>query len=331
MRIIVTGAAGFIGSNIVRALNERGIEDIIAVDHLKQPGKFGNLVGTKISDYFEKDEFLARLASGSLGPIEAIFHEGACSDTMEHDGSFVIGNNYRYTKDLFDLCVGQNIRLLYASSAATYGNSEAFSVDPANEKPLNVYGYSKLLFDEIARRQFGKAGVPQLAGFRYFNVYGPGESHKGRMASVAFHHMGQMSSEGHVRLFGAYGGFEAGMQSRDFIYVRDVVAVNLYFLDHPHLSGIFNVGTGRAEPFNEVAKGVINAWRRSRGDGPLSLDEQVAAGLLRYVDFPDALKGKYQSYTCADVSGLREVGYDRPFASVAEGIADYYGSIGGRL
>lgn len=323
MTVIVTGAAGFIGANIVKGLNQRGCADIIAVDDLRQPGKFANLADRHIADYFDKGDFLHRLAAGQLGRVEAVFHEGACSDTMEHDGQFMMANNYRWSKDLLDICLRDGIRLLYASSAAVYGGSTEFAVDPANEHPLNVYGYSKLLFDNVARRHLAEGAPVQIAGFRYFNVYGPHEQHKGRMASVAWHHMQQLRNEGHVRLFGAYGGYAAGEQRRDFIAVSDIVRAKLWFLDNPQASGIFNLGTGRAEPFNAVASAVINAERAASGQAPLTLAEQVAQGLIRYVDFPDALKGRYQCFTQADLSGLRAVGYDAPFATVEEGVSAY--------
>lgn len=323
MRFVVTGAAGFIGSNIIKGLNALGYDDIVAVDNLTRPGKFANLVGLRISDYFDKTDFLPRLRRGELGNVEAVFHEGACSDTMEHDGRYMMDNNYRWSKDLLDICVHHDTRLLYASSAAVYGSSSSFAVDPANEAPLNVYGYSKLLFDNVVRRRLPDIGV-QVAGFRYFNVYGPHEAHKGGMASVAFHHMNQLQAEGHVLLFGEYDGYAPGQQRRDFVSVDDIVAVKLWFLRHPDVSGIFNLGTGRAEPFNAIATAVVDAERASRQEPPLSLAAQVDAGLIRYIDFPDNLKGKYQSFTQADMSELYEVGYDRPFATVSEGVHRYY-------
>lgn len=323
MTVIVTGAAGFIGANIVKGLNQRGCTDIIAVDDLRQPGKFANLADLQIADYFDKGDFLRRLAAGQLGRVEAVFHEGACSDTMEHDGQFMMANNYRWSKDLLDTCLRDGIRLLYASSAAVYGGSSDFTVDPANERPLNVYGYSKLLFDNVVRRHLANGAPVQIAGFRYFNVYGPREQNKGRMASVAWHHMQQLQRDGHVRLFGAYGGYAAGEQRRDFISVRDIVRAKLWFFDNPQASGIFNLGTGRAEPFNALASAVINADRAASGRAALTLAEQVAHGLIRYVDFPEALKGRYQCFTQADLSGLRAAGYDAPFATVEEGVGAY--------
>jgi len=322
MRIVVTGASGFIGSNLVVGLNKLGIDDVIAVDHLKNGPKFRNLVDASISDYFDKSEFYGRFARGEFGKIDAVFHEGACSDTMEHDGRYMLDNNYRASKDLLDACLAQGTRLLYASSAATYGASSAFAEEPANERPLNVYGYSKLLFDQIVRRALPKAKT-QIAGFRYFNVYGPREQHKGRMASVAFHHFHQFRAEGHVKLFGEYNGYGPGLQERDFVSVDDVVAVNLWFLQHPKASGIFNLGSGRAQPFNDVAHATVNACRAQGGHEPLSLDEQVAQGLVQYIPFPAALVGKYQCHTEADLGRLRAAGCDHVFADVNTGTTRY--------
>jgi ADP-L-glycero-D-manno-heptose 6-epimerase len=199
---------------------------------------------------------------------------------------------------------------------------------PANEKPLNVYGYSKLLFDQLVRRALPDAGI-QIAGFRYFNVYGPREQHKGRMASVAFHHFEQYQQDGKVRLFGGHGGYEAGGQMRDFVFVDDVAAVNCWLLDNPHVSGIYNLGTGRAQPFNDVAHAVINALRARQGLAPLSLAEQVEQGIIEYVEFPDDLKGRYQSFTQADIGALREAGYTAPFATVEEGVTHYINKLKG--
>lgn len=322
MRVIVTGAAGFIGANIVKGLNARGVDDVIAVDNLRNAAKFANLIDTRVSDYFEKDDFLPRLTRGDFGRVDAIFHEGACSDTMEHDGHYMIENNYRYSKALLDHCVANGTPLLYASSAATYGASQVFVPEPAHERPLNVYGFSKLLFDRIVRQVLPTTSVP-IVGFRYFNVYGPGEAHKGRMASVAFHHSNQLREEGFVKLFGANDGVAAGEQSRDFVHVDDVVAVNLWCLDHPEVRGIYNLGTGRAQPFNDIALAVVNHAREVAGQPRMALKDAVAAGLIRYIDFPEALRGKYQSYTCADMSALRAAGYQAPFAWVEEGVTRY--------
>lgn len=321
-RIIVTGAAGFIGSNIVAGLNARGITDIIAVDNLTRGDKFRNLADLRIADYFDKADFYDRFAKGQFGKVEAVFHEGACSDTMEHDGRYMLDNNYRTSKILLDTCLDTGTRLLYASSAAVYGAGPEFRVDPACERPLNVYGYSKLLFDQVVRPLLPRPAV-QVAGFRYFNVYGPREQHKGRMASVAFHHTNQYRAEGKVKLFGEYGGFGPGQQQRDFVYADDVVAVNLWFFDHPNKSGIFNLGSGRAQPFNDVARTVVNTLRGQAGKAALPLAELVAAGEIEYIPFPDALVGKYQCHTEADLSELRAAGCEHRFASVEEGTAAY--------
>ena len=329
-RIVVTGAAGFIGSNLIKGLNARGFDDIIAVDDLTQGDKFRNLADLKIADYVDASEFYDLFAGGSYGQIEAVFHEGACSDTMEANGKYMMENNYTTSVNLFQACQKRGARLLYASSAATYGGSDTFREDPAFEQPLNVYGYSKLLFDQRMRREcgvdfqrsvVGKTG--QVVGFRYFNVYGPREQHKGRMASVAFHQFNQFKAEGKVKLFGEYGGYAQGSQMRDFVFIDDVVAVNLWFFDHPGVSGIFNLGTGRAQPFNDVASSVVNALRGLKGESPLSLDAIAAAGLIEYIPFPDALRGKYQCYTQADLSALRATGCDHRFADVQTGVASY--------
>lgn len=321
MRIAVTGAAGFIGSNMLRGLNSIGIDDIIAVDDLEDGRKFHNLVGASIADYIDQSQFYDLLEAGRLGHFDVIFHEGACSDTMEHNGRFMMDRNYRCSRRLLDYAEVRGTRLLYASSAAVYGNSSTFIEDPGYERPLNVYGYSKLLFDNVVRRR--EPGGPQVAGFRYFNVYGPGEAHKDRMASVAFHHMNQWREQERVRLFGGFDGWDPGQQSRDFVHVTDVVQVKLWFLEHPEISGIFNLGTGRAQPFNDIARTVVNSARAREQKEALPLAEQVKAGFIEYIDFPDALKGKYQSFTQADIGRLRDAGYDRPFKTVEEGVAEY--------
>jgi ADP-L-glycero-D-manno-heptose 6-epimerase len=327
MYTIVTGAAGFIGANIVKALNERGITDIIAVDNLSRADKFHNLVDCQIADYLDKEEFIQRLIAGDFdGDVEAILHEGACSDTMATDGRYVMENNYRYSLALLDWCLDQEVQLLYASSAAVYGGSSVFREERQHEAPLNVYGYSKFLFDQIVRRrrdEHGGSFDSQVVGFRYFNVYGPREQHKGRMASVAFHHFNQLRDKGEVSLFEGSHGYSAGEQRRDFVYVGDVVKTNLWFLDHPEKSGIFNLGTGRAQSFNDVAVATVNASAALRGQPARSLAELQHAGTLQYIPFPDALKGKYQAFTQADLTQLRAAGYDQPFATVEEGVQQY--------
>lgn len=331
MYYIVTGACGFIGANIVKALNERGIGNIVAVDNLKQADKFKNLVDCEIADYLDKHEFLELVQAGHFdGALEAIFHEGACSDTMETDGRYMMENNYRYTSTLLDFCLDHETQFLYASSASVYGGGRVFKEARAHEGPLNVYGYSKFLFDQVVRHRLASADFSsQVVGFRYFNVYGPREQHKGRMASVAFHHFNQYREHGKVKLFEGCDGYANGEQSRDFVHIDDVVRVNLFFLDHPEKSGIFNLGTGRAQPFNDIAHATVNACRALEGKPALSLAEMVAQGIVEYVDFPAALKGKYQSFTQADISALRAAGYDAPFAAVEEGVGRYVARLAG--
>ncbi len=336
-RIVVTGAAGFIGSNIVKGLNARGLTDIIAVDDLTQGDKFRNLADLTIADYVDQDIFYNAFSQGAYGSVEAVFHEGACSDTMQSDGRYMMANNYTLSCGLYETCQRNGSRLLYASSAATYGGSTAFGEDPGNEHPLNVYGYSKLLFDQKLRHELGEgftAARHQVVGFRYFNVYGPREQHKGRMASVAFHQFNQFRTEGKVKLFGEYGGYAAGEQRRDFVFVDDVVAVNLWFFDNPQslqARGIFNLGTGRAQPFNDVALAVVNSLRGQSGHGELALEQAVAQGLVDYVPMPQALHGKYQSYTQADLTRLRATGCEHVFADVAQGVSTYVKWLGGAM
>jgi ADP-L-glycero-D-manno-heptose 6-epimerase len=323
MTIIVTGAAGFIGSNIVKALNQRGRTDIIAVDNMKKADKFRNLVDCEIADYLDKEDFIELFLDGAFdGDVDAVLHQGACSDTMETDGRYMMDNNYRYTLDLFEYCQTEEIPLLYASSAAVYGGGSVFKESREYEGPLNVYGYSKFLFDQIVRRRWNER-TSQIVGFRYFNVYGAREQHKGRMASVAYHHFNQFQAEGKVKLFEGYGGYANGEQRRDFVSVEDVVKVNLFFLDNPDKSGIFNLGTGRAQSFNDVAVASVNACRVASGQERLTLPQLVEQGILSYIDFPEALKGKYQSFTQADIGALRAVGYADDFLSVEEGVRRY--------
>jgi ADP-L-glycero-D-manno-heptose 6-epimerase len=314
---IVTGAAGFIGSRLVAALNRRGIGDIIAVDNLAQADKFRNLAGCEIADYLDQAE-LAPALERLGGSVSAVFHQGACSDTMETDGRYMMENNYRYSMRLLEWCQDEEVPLLYASSAAVYGAGPDFREERRCEAPLNIYGYSKFLFDQSVRRVLARA-TAQIAGLRYFNVYGPNEAHKGRMASVAYHAWQQLKGEGRVKLFVGSGGYGDGEQRRDFVHVDDVVAVNLWLLERGDVSGIFNCGTGRAQTFNEVAAAVINTVRGTRA----SAQELAEEKLIQYVPFPAQLQGKYQSYTQADMSALRKAGYKAPFLDIEEGVDRY--------
>jgi ADP-L-glycero-D-manno-heptose 6-epimerase len=307
--IIVTGGAGFIGSNIVKALNDKGHTDILVVDDLEDGRKFRNIVDCHISDYMDQEDFLDAIESEEdpFSYVEAIFHQGACSDTTEWDGRYMMDNNYEYSKRVLDYCLAKEVPFIYASSAAVYGGSDTFKEELQFEKPLNVYGYSKFLFDQYVRKILPEA-KSQIVGLRYFNVYGPRESHKGGMASVAFHLNNQMKDNGKIKLFEGCDGYGDGEQLRDFVYVTDIAAVNLWLLENSQVSGIFNAGTGRSQPFNDIAKAVI-AWH--------------GKGELEYIPFPEKLKGAYQSFTQADMSSLRAAGYSNEFKTVEEGVKAY--------
>lgn len=316
--IIVTGGAGFIGSNLVKALNAQGRSDILVVDNLSNGRKFVNLVDCDIVDFIDKQDFLARIVRGeSFGPVEAILHEGACSSTTEWNGQYMMANNFEYSKQLCQYALAQNIKFLYASSAAVYGGNAVFREERQFEAPLNVYGYSKMLFDHWLRSRWSQieASGRLVAGFRYFNVYGPREGHKGSMASVAFHFNQQIKSQGVCKLFAGTDGYADGEQLRDFVSVSDLVKVKLWFLEQdPRVSGVYNLGTGRAQSFNAVADAVL-AWHQT--------------GRKEYIPFPEHLKGAYQSYTQADISRLRQVGYSQPFLSVEQGVKAYLDELNG--
>jgi ADP-L-glycero-D-manno-heptose 6-epimerase len=317
MYYVVTGAAGFIGSRIVEALNRAGVTDIVAVDNLSRSAKVANLTRLEIADFLDKGEFLQRLDSFD-GAVEAVLHQGACSDTMEQDGRYMMENNYRYSKTLLDWCQEAEVPLLYASSGSVYGAGAEFREERACERPLNVYGYSKFLFDQLVRRAL-PAKTAQIAGFRYFNVYGPNEAHKGRMASVAFHAYNQLAASGKVQLFEGSAGYGNGEQRRDFVHVDDVVDVNLWFLEHREVSGIFNCGTGRAQTFNQLAAATINSVQGTEH----TARELAQRGFIEYIPFPAGLKERYQSFTEADLSRLRAAGYRGEFKSVEHGVASY--------
>ena len=321
MYTVVTGAAGFIGSNLVKALNARGESRILAVDDLTDADKFRNLVDCDIAEFVDKEEFLLRLGDGDFDDdVAVVLHQGACSDTMETDGRYMLANNYRYSVRLLNHCQDNDIPFLYASSAAVYGAGPAFREARDCEVPLNVYGYSKFLFDEYVRRMLADR-TAQVAGFRYFNVYGPREAHKGRMASVVWHFFNEYRASGKVQLFEGSGGYAAGEQRRDFVSVEDVVKVNLDFLEHRERSGIFNLGTGSAATFNAVAAATIKACRAADGASELPFPELHRAGAIEYIAFPPALVGKYQNYTQADLTQLRAAGYAERFLSIEEGVA----------
>ena len=308
--IVITGGAGFIGSNLVKHFNDAGVQDILIVDHLKNSAKMENLRGLKFLDYQDKTRFLSRIEQGGkgIGATDGIFHVGACSDTMESDGSYMLETNYEYSKILLHHCLERGIPFHYSSSASVYGNGEkGFREEPACEHPLNVYAYSKFLFDNYVRRLKPPVGS-QVVGLRYFNVFGPQENHKGRMASIVWQLYHQLKKDGVARLFAGTDGYGDGEQQRDFIYVKDLINVHLYFWQNPQKSGVFNCGTGAAHPFNDVARALI---------------ARLGVGRIEYVPFPASLIGKYQSFTEADLTQLRASGCDVRFTPLAAAIAEY--------
>jgi len=303
---VVTGGAGFIGSNIVRALNDRGVTDIVVVDDLKRGEKFFNLNDCRIADYMDRHEFLHVIADeGSDFPATAILHQGACVDTMEFDGQYMMESNFTYSKRLLQFALERSIPFVYASSGSVYGTSRESREAPQNEKPINVYAFSKCVFDQYVRRVLPSARST-VVGLRYFNVYGPREQHKGKMSSMVFQLHKQLVQTGVARLFAGTDSYADGEQRRDFVFVGDVAKVNLFFADGPARQAIVNVGTGKSRSFNDVARTLIAALGRGR---------------IEYIPFPDTLRGKYQSFTEADVSALRQGGYHEPFLSLEDGIA----------
>jgi ADP-L-glycero-D-manno-heptose 6-epimerase len=311
--IIVTGGAGFIGSNLVRRLNAAGRSDILVVDDLRDGHKVINLSDCQIADYLDMHEFLGRIEAGEdLAPkVDVIFHQGACTTTTEWNGLLMMRVNYEFSRQVFAYATGRGIPLVYASSASVYGAGRESGPGEACERPINVYAFSKLMFDRYVRRHMSAVRSP-VVGLRYFNVYGPGEAHKASMASVVHHFNQQLRDGDEVRLFAGSDGYGDGEQRRDFIYVDDVVDVNLWFWEKCGKSGIFNLGTGRARTFNDVARAVIGWHGRGR---------------ITYIPFPAHLQGSYQSYTEADLSALRAAGYDADFVPVEEGVRRYLDAI----
>jgi ADP-L-glycero-D-manno-heptose 6-epimerase len=325
---IVTGGAGFIGSNLVHELNAHGISDILIVDNFANARKFQNLHGARYVDYLDKREFRRAIRENSLGinKIEAILHQGACSNTLEDDGVYMMDNNFEYTKEVLKVAIDKAAPLVFASTAAVYGLSGPgrFTLTLENERPLNIYGFSKLAFDHYFRRQLELDQVPITAvGLRYFNVYGPREQHKGRMASVIHHFTKQMKDLGKVRLFGGTGGYGDGEQRRDFVYVRDLCRLNMFFAQigpyapkpgetRKTYRGLANAGSGLARTFNDVAKALMSV----HGECP-----------IEYIPFPADLEGRYQHYTEADLTALRNLVDTGPMTSLEEGITETYATL----
>jgi ADP-L-glycero-D-manno-heptose 6-epimerase len=333
MIILVTGAAGFIGSNLIQELNRRGYYDILAVDNLTNGDKCRNLANLEVLDFIDKEDFIQSIVNNEYDQqIDYIFHQGACATTVESDGRYMMKNNYEYSCLLLEFAQKNEIPLLYASSAAVYGNGTTFIEERQYECPINVYGYSKFLFDQTVRRYFDSSLRAPIVGLRYFNVYGRGELHKGRMSSVVLHNFRQYQEHGKVKLFTGCQGYANGAQMRDFIAIEDVVKINLHFFDNhcndpEEISGIFNCGTGVARSFNHLALATINACRKFSGEGgedAINLDDAIQQGLIQYTEFPADLTGKYQCLTQANSSSLiQEGGYKNPFLTLEQGIENY--------
>lgn len=315
--IIVTGGAGFIGSNVVHELNRVGESDILVVDNLSprasdSPPKFLNLAGASFADFMDKREFRSALTAGKFSgaKVRAILHNGACSNTLEDDGNYMLDNNFTYSKEVLQYAVENAVPLVYASTAAVYGLSEVFTEAEENERPLNIYGFSKLVFDNYLRRLLPSIRST-VVGLRYFNAYGPWEAHKGRMASVIHHFSRQLRETGKIRMFEGSGGFGPGEQRRDFVFVRDLARMNLHFAgladDVPSIQGIFNAGTGKSRSFNEVA---------------LALIQSMHPGTIEYIPFPPELENRYQHFTEADVTRLRRAGWTDEFTSLEDGVRE---------
>ncbi len=312
--IVVTGGAGLIGSTLVRALNAKGHTNIVIVDHLKNGKKMLNLQGLNFADYWDREDFLKVIESDQFADtVEVVFHLGACSDTQEWDGQYLMRNNYAYSKSLLTYCQRKKIPLIYASSASVYGNGTVFVEKMEHEAPCNMYAFSKWQFDQYVRQKHAHFVAP-VVGLRYFNVYGPGEAHKGKMASCVYHFAEQILATGALRLFAGSGGYADGEQRRDFVYSEDVVKVNLWAWENAVPYGIFNVGTGASTTFKALAEAVVRWFGR---------------GEISYIPFPEHLVGHYQSFTQADLSLLRQAGYGAPFQTVEEGVKQYLDTVSG--
>ena len=306
--LIVTGGAGFVGSNLVRGLNDRGRDDVMVVDELADGRKLLNLADCEVYDLVDHEMFREwLLADRNLDEVEAVFHQGAITNTMEWDGRRLMRANYELSKLLLSWCTRRQIPFIYASSASVYGNGTVFVEERRYERPRNPYAYSKFLFDQLTRR-LRDGFRSQVVGLRYFNVYGPREAHKDEMASVPYKLWRELQEGDVVHLFEGSDGYAEGEQKRDFIGVEDCIAVNLWLLDHPEVSGIYNLGTGSARTFNDLAKAAIGA---------------VGRGRIEYVPFPERLRGSYQSFTEADVSALRKAGYTAPFQPIERAVPSY--------
>ena len=312
-KVLVTGGAGFIGSRLIHELNERGIENIVVADFLGVDEKWRNLEPLAFADYVDAGELLESLDAGSLGSFEVVLHLGACSSTTERDAAYLMRNNFEFTKRLAHWSIAHDARFVYASSAATYGNGDAGMDDSSDlamlraYHPLNMYGYSKHLFDMYAARN---GLFDRITGVKYFNVFGPNEQHKGEMRSMVLKAWEQITLRGSVRLFRSYrDDFADGEQQRDFIYVNDAVAMTLHLAETPGATGLFNVGSGRAETWLDLARAVFAAMRR---------DPQI-----EFIDMPEEMRGAYQYYTVADIHRLREAGYDRAITPLRDAVADY--------
>jgi ADP-L-glycero-D-manno-heptose 6-epimerase len=310
-RVLVTGGAGFIGSALVWALNRRGCERIVVCDRLGTDEKWRNLTPLRFADYVEADDLLPRLQSGALGKFDLVLHMGACSSTTETNAGFLIRNNFEFTKDLAAWALGQKTRFIYASSAATYGDGSAGMEDDNAKldtlRPLNMYGYSKHLFDLHAKR----AGfLNQIAGLKYFNVFGPNEDHKGDMRSLVHKSTAQVQTEGVIRLFKSYrSDFRDGEQKRDFLYVKDAVAMTLHLATTPKANGLFNIGGGKARTWLDLARAVFAALKRKPK--------------IEFIEMPEAIRDKYQYFTEANLARLRAAGYTAPVTSLEDAVSDY--------